>query len=213
MKHRMFFKIISLLFAMLFSFQVRAELNEESIRSFLNTSGERLIEALGMEDKFERYEVLDEMFGKNVDTFYMGRYVLGQYYRTMTDEQKSRYHELFNRYIKSLYKSYPIDFKTDELGFEILSVNVYETYANALAVINLPEKYRTENIETVTVQFRVHEKGETFQIADLEIGGVSLLIGLKKRFMQMLKDDENEIDWFLDDFEDLTKSNEKNLDL
>jgi len=212
MEKKIFFKIITFIVVSLFAFSAAAQMNETKVRSFLDTTGERLIGALGMEDIDERYAVLDEVFKNNVDTIYMGKYVLGQYYRLLSDAQKERYHPLFNRYIKSLYKSYPIDFKTDEIGFEILKVVVKDKFADATASIRLPEKYRTENMDRIKVEFVIHEKGGVFQVADLKIADVSMLIALKNRFMQMIKDDEEEMEWFLEDFEDLVKSNEANLE-
>ena len=211
MKKKIFLGFVTVFIWMFFSFRAMAGGGEANVRAFLNDTGERLIEALGMEDLDKRYAVLDEIFEKNVDTAYMGRYVLGQYYRLFSDEQKERYFPLFSRYIKSIYKSYPIDFKTDEIGFEILNIQPFEKYVNAVASIDLPEKYRTENFERIKVEFKIHDKDGVFQVADLKIGEVSMLITLKTRFMQMIKDDEEEIDWFLEDFEDLVKSNETHL--
>ncbi|MBR2300200.1 MAG: ABC transporter substrate-binding protein [Alphaproteobacteria bacterium] len=204
-------KVCAFIFSICFSFQAYAGVEEARVRAFLNDTGQTLISALGMQDLDKRYELLDEIFEQNVDAAYMGQYVLGQYRSALNDAQKKRYHALFKRYIKSLYKSYPIDFKTDEIGFEILNIKAFENHADAVASIDLPEKYRTENFEKIKVEFRVHEHDGVYQLADLKIGEASLLIALKSRFLQMFKDDEGEAEWFLEDLEDLVKSNEAQL--
>ena len=212
MKKKSFLKVIIFLFATFCSCRAYAA-TETEVRAFLNTTGEKLIETLGMEDLEQRYAILDDMFENNVDTVYMGKYTLGQYYSSLTDEQKQRYHALFNRYIKSLYKSYPIDFKTEEIGFEILKVMFKDKSIDAVASVDLPEKYRTENIQAIKVEFKLHEQDGRLFLADLKIGEVSMLIVLKNRFMNKIKENEYEMEWFLDDFEDLTNSNEKHLAL
>ena len=212
MKKKSFLKVIILLFVF-FGVGKALAFDEGAVREFLNTTGEKLIQTLGLEDKQARYEILDQMFDENIDVEYMGRYVLGRYYKTLNDEQKQQYTTLFARYIKSLYKSYPIDFKTEEIGFEVLKIQDTPKYIEATAAVDLPEKYRTEGLEQVKVEFRIHQKNDVFLIADLKIADVSMLLTLRPRFMQMMKDAEEEVSWFLDDFEDLTISNERNLEI
>ena len=212
MKKKSFLKVIILLFVFFCAGKVLA-FDEGAVRDFLNTTGEKLIQTLGLEDKEARYQILDQMFDENIDVEYMGRYVLGRYYKTLNDEQKARYTALFARYIKSLYKSYPIDFKTEEIGFEILKAHEMPKHIEATAVVDIPEKYRTEGLEQVKVEFRIHQKENIFLIADLKIADVSMLLTLRQKFMQMMKDADEEPSWFLEDFEDLTVSNEMSLDL
>lgn len=198
-------------FCFLFGLQAFAAFNENAVREFLNTTGEKLIQTIGLEDKELRYEILDEMFDTSIDVEYMGKRVLGRYYKTLNDEQKARYTALFARYIKSLYKSYPIDFETDDIGFEVLKIEEKPKHIEATAVIDLPEKFRTEELQQVKVEFWIHQKGDAFLVADLKIADVSMLLTLQSKFLNMMKDADEEPDWFLDDFEDLTVSNEMSL--
>lgn len=211
MKKKSFLAFITAIVCFLFGLQAFAAFNENAVREFLNTTGEKLIQTIGLEDKELRYEILDEMFDTSIDVEYMGKRVLGRYYKTLNDEQKARYTALFARYIKSLYKSYPIDFKTDDIGFEVLKIEEKPKHIEATAVVDLPEKFRTEELQQVKVEFLIHQKEESFLIADLKIADVSMLLTLQSKFLNMMKDADEEPDWFLEDFEDLTASNEMSL--
>ena len=208
-------KFLAFLFIFFFGVvsSLRAEKTEADVRNFLNEKGQKLIITLGSSDLEEKYDILDEMFENNVDVDYIARFVMGQYYRNMTDEQKKKYHELFKRYIVSLYKSYPLDFETKGLGFEISAVKKNGKYFDASTIVDLPEKYQTEAVKKVSVDFKLTENNGQFQLVDLKIGEVSMIVTLRNRFSNMIKEAEEEIDWFLEDFEDLTKSNEENVKL
>ena len=184
----------------------------DEARAFLNDTGQKLIETLSLSDREEKYEALDELFETKVDLDYASKFVLGQYYKKLNKTQKSHYQALFGRYLKSLYKSYPLDFETEGTGFEIKSVQVAEKYTNALAVVNVPPQFQTENFQTVLLEFKLTQKNGKIFLVDFKIGETSMLLTLRGRFLQMIKDDEEEMDWFLEDFEDLVLSNERNLE-
>ena len=188
---------------------VRAD--EIGARQFINDSGYALIDALGGDDLTQKYKTLDDLFDNRVDTDYIAKFVLGPYYNKMSDKQKSDYHAFFKRYIKSLYKSYPLNFDTTAMDFEIISVGQNKDFYDVKCMVDLPEKYQTENLKQVGIEFRLREKSNTIKLIDFKIDGVSMLITFKNKFMQMIKDDEEEIDWFLEDFEDLTLSNESQM--
>ncbi len=212
MEKKSFFRVISLLFALIWA-NIAVAFHEADVRTFLNTTGEKFIETLGLEDKSEKYERLDGMFENDVDLQYMGQFALGGHFKLLNEEQKERYFALFERYIKALYKSYPLDFDTKGIDFKILSVIEKGRFIDAAASIDLPEQYRTENFEKITVVFKLLEKEGAFYLVDLKIGEISMLVTLRSRMLEMLKNADNETEWFLEDFEDLTNSNEKNLEV
>ncbi len=210
MEKKSFLKVIILLFSVFFTGEVFAA-TETDVREFLNETGEGFIQTLGLVDKAEKYARIDEMIDEHVNSEYMGRFALGQYWRGFDDGQKQTYLSLFKRYLKSLYKAYPLDFETKGIGFEISTISQKGNFWDATCVIELPEQYRTENFEKVSVVFKIEENAEKFYLVDLKIGEASMLVTLRGRLTDMFKNAEDEIGWFLEDFEDLTKSNEQRL--
>ena len=78
--------------------------------------------------------------------------------------------------------------------------------------VDLPERFQSETLKAVRVEFKLKPKEDgSYLIADVSIADVSLLVSLRSRFNQMLKEAEDEPEWFLQDFEDLTVSNEKQI--
>ncbi len=190
---------------------VALSFDEVGIREFLNETGEGFIQTLGLTDKAEKYARIDEMIDEHIDSEYMARFSLGQYWRGFDETQKQTYLSLFKRYLKSLYKTYPLDFETDGIGFSISTITQKGNFWDATCVIDLPEQYRMENFEKVSVVFKIEEKEGKLYFIDLKIGEASMLLTLRGRLADMFKNAEEDIGWFLEDFEDLIKSNEQRL--
>ncbi len=212
MKNR-FLKAIFIFFSVLLCFfDSNAAMTDEKVRAFLNDTGEKLIETIGSDDKWLKYQTLDQMFDTKFDVSYGAKFVLGVYYKKMDESQKAHFQNLFARYLKALYKSYPLEFETKGINFEVLSIDLGQPFTNAYARIKLPEQFRTENLESVRVDFKITQRQNDLLLVDFKIAETSMLLTLRNRVLQMIKDDEEELSWFLEDFEDLVLSHEKNVE-
>ncbi len=180
-------------------------------RAFVNDTGRALIEAFSDKDISQKRQMLEILFENKTDTDHIADFTLGTYRRLFNENQRQRYHSLFKRYLKALYQSYPLNFDIKGADFEVLSVRQNGAFYDVFCLIDLPEKYRTEDISQVKVNFQLKENQGTIKLVDFKISEASMASTLKDRVMQMIKNDEEEVDWFLEDFEDLTLSNEKNV--
>ena len=189
-----------------------APVSATKAKDFINQTGYRLIEALGNQNLQEKYAVLDDMFQKNVDMPYLARFVMGKYFKQMTEEQKQTYLALFPRYVIGVYKGYPLNFGTEGLSFEILSTLQNGNFTDVLCRINLPESLKTEQVQSIDVSFKLEEVENQPKIIDLKIGESSLLVSYRNRFYQMIMEADEDMVWFLEDFAALTESAEKNAE-
>ena len=189
-----------------------APVSATKAKDFINQTGYRLIEALGNQNLQEKYAVLDDMFQKNVDMPYLARFVMGKYFKQMTEEQKQTYLALFPRYVIGVYKGYPLNFGTEGLSFEILSTLQNGNFTDVLCRINLPESLKTEQVQNIDVSFKLEEINHQPKIVDLKIGESSLLVSYRKRFYEMIMEADEDMSWFLEDFAALTESAERNAE-
>ena len=200
---------LGLILMSFFSFSLKA--GQEEATSFVNETGRALLEAFSYQDIAKKHQMLEILFENKTDTGHIADFTLGTYRRLFNENQKQRYHALFKRYLKALYQSYPLNFDVKGADFEVLSVRQNGMFYDVSCLIDLPEKYRTEDISQVKVNFQLKEDQGSIKLVDFKISEASMASTLKDRVMQMIKDDEEEVEWFLEDFEDLTISNEKNV--
>lgn len=213
MKSKIFLQLITAVFMFVSIIHLAAAtpVPENEAVDWANTTGHKLIEALGNTDLEQKYAALDRMFEEDVDTQYLARFVIGKYWRTMDESQKEFYLQLFLRYILSLYKNYPLNFSTDNLDFTITSARINGDYTDVFCYVKLPEELSSEVFDSIGLEFKVTKNQEKIKIIDLKIGESSLLLTYRSRFYAMLKDVDEDISWFLEDLETLTVSNERNV--
>ena len=65
-------------------------------------------------------------------------------------------------------------------------------------------------LEKIPVEFKLIRGDENrIQAVDLVISDVSMVVEYRKRFYKMILDEDEDINWFLDKLEDITKANEE----
>ena len=64
--------------------------------------------------------------------------------------------------------------------------------------------------QKIPVKFKlIRGTDNRIQAVDVEISEVSLVIEYRKRFYQMIQENDGEINWFLGELEDMVKANER----
>lgn len=186
------------------------EVPSTEARYWANTKGHKLIDALSLSDKAVKFAKLDKMMTEDVNLDYISKFVIGKFARIMNKEQKSRYNDLFKRYVLSLYKQYSLDFDAGKIDFVIDSVTEYPKFTTVVCIVDPSQLSKEVTIEKIPVKFKlIRGVNNRIQAIDLDISGVSMVIEYRKRFYQMIYAEDENMDWFLDKFEDKVKANEE----
>lgn len=188
---------------------IAAPVQDNIARNWVNDTGRKIINTLSNPNIEEKYVQLENIFNEDIDTDYMARFVIGKYWRLMNNEQQQRYLSLFDRYAISLYKNYPLDFDTTGLDFEIVAVNQNQKFTDVICSITLPEQFATETIKNINIKFKLSQENNKTKIVDLILGQSSLLQTYRNRFYNNIKELDEEMEWFLEDFQDMVLSSEK----
>lgn len=211
MKSKLFFQVIAIVsLIFLFRSPVYADdLSAKEAETYIHETGYKLIEALGNKDLEQKYEALDKLFYEDVDIDYLAKFVMGKYWRQMSEAQKTQYLSLFPRYVISVYKSYPLDFGTEGLSFEVGKARATGQFMDVPCLILLPENMRSDVLQNIGVEFKLIKRENRILIVDLKIGESSLLVSYRNRFYVMIAEAGEDMAWFLEDFAMLTESSEK----
>lgn len=209
MKSKIFLQLIIFCFACFVGLASAAEkINPKEAEAWANQKGRALLDAFSLQDLKSKYAKLDEMFLNDVDLDYIGKFVVGKYWRQMSKEQQERYIPLFKRYSLSLYKSFPLSFSLD-IDFKVTNVKLEKDYADITTQIILDEpELAAQNQDKILVVFRVHKVKDKLKIIDLKLAESSLILSYRGRFYEMLRSVDDEIEWFLEDLEMITASAE-----
>ncbi len=187
-------------------------INAEEARVWANDKGQELLQTLGMENTVEKYAKLDQMILEDINIEYVSKFVIGKYARKMNNSQKTRYNNLFQRYILSLYKQFNIKFTSSNISFSIDDVVEYPKFTTVTCSVMLGEFAGEVPVEKIPVEFKlIRGKQNRIQAVDVSISNVSMVIEYRKRFYQMIIEEGENIDWFLEKFYDKVLANEDAL--
>ncbi len=212
MKSKIFLRLITLSLCSILSLNAyAATISSNEAKVWVEDKGKELLDTFGETDLEKRYRALDKMFLEDIDLDYISKFVVGKYWRQMSAEQQQRYQQIFQRYALSVYKSFPLDFDTSKITFDILSVRIEPNYANVRANIHLnqpSETSQTQELQNIIVEFRLNKTNGKLRIVDLKLGESSLILSYRSRFYEMIAQSDNDMEWFLEDLETITQSTE-----
>ena len=193
---------------LLFATVCRAEsLTTDEALDFARVQGQELLMSFQEPDLKERFDKLDKLFLGYVDVDYISRFVAGRHWRNMDEGQKKKYKELFSRYGLAYYKTLPLDYAKN-VKYQIKGAEADGDFVN---VITNVEVSLGQDPQVITLSFRLHKVGGVVKAVDVKIAESSMLLVYRSKFQEMIAQSDNELEWFLEDFEDLVQSLEKNL--
>jgi ABC-type transporter MlaC component len=184
----------------------------DDAKIWANEKGQELLQTLGMSNIVEKHAKLDKMILEDINVEYVSKFVIGKYARKMNTPQKERYSTLFQRYILSLYKQFNLKFDASNISFTIDNVVEHPKFTTVTCSVKMGELAGEVPIEKIPVDFKlIRGKQNRIQAVDVSISNVSMVIEYRKRFYQMIIEEGEDMDWFLEKLYDKVLANEDSL--
>jgi len=135
-------------------------------------------------DQAARMAGIDELFDKHVDTRRVAMFVLGQYARIITDEQKEQYVPLFKQYAKTVYRDTLSNYSGQRLEVtNSVDRSPRDIIVNSRVVGAKPG----DQLANVTVHWRVYRNDAGEQsLFDAGADGVWLAIEQQSQFKSVI---------------------------
>ena len=179
-------KILLVIFIYFFSLNHSFSIEPDIfVQSTVNRASKILSENLSKEKKIEK---LKKIAIETVDIKGIGFYTLGSARKNLSDEQKKKYSNLFEKYFLKSFSSRLAEYTNPEIdvfGKEVLSDNY--------TIVNSLLKGTSERPE-VKIDWRIYTKSkENPLIRDLIIEGLSLARTQKEEFSSILDSNDGNI--------------------
>ena len=166
----------------------------EFITSLSNEASNILSGKLSDDEKIIRLKEIGE---RSVDIKGVGFYTLGKYRKTLTDDQKKQYEELFKAYFLKSFSGRLVgysDAKIAVISEEIKNEKYTIVYSKLIGTSERPE---------IKIDWRVYTKNpENPLVRDLVIEGLSLARTQKEEFNSIISNNDGSIEAL---FENLNK--------
>ena len=178
--------LVSILFLFYFTTSSWSKSASEFISSLSIEASNILSSKLSEDEKIIRLKEIGE---QSVDIKGVGLYTLGKYRKTLTDNQRNQYEELFKDYFLKSFSGRLVgytDAKIAVLSEEIKNEKYTIVYSKLIGTSERPE---------VKIDWRVYTKDpENPLIRDLSIEGVSLARAQKEEFNSIISNNNDNIE-------------------
>jgi len=167
------------------------------VQSTVNRASKLLSEDLSKDQKIEELKLIAK---DTVDIKGIGFYTLGSKRKTLNDDQKSKYSQLFEQYFLKSFSSRLAEYSNPE-------INVYnkEKLNENYTIVNSTLKATDERPE-IKIDWRIYTKiADKPLIRDLIIEGLSLARTQKEEFNSVLQSNEGDINALFKTLEEFVK--------
>ena len=183
------------LFLVLVLFYPVISYSDENIgksKIFVEKLGKQVVEKVSNTEitEQERYNNFKTLYLSSFDNYYISRFVLGRYWKTIDKGIQKQFVDSFNNYIVATYapkfKGWEGTFKAVESLFENNYYNV------KMDILN-------EDGPTLKMMWKIYiNKNEEFKILDVNIDGVSMLVTQRAEFLSVIKNHPNGVKGLID---------------
>lgn len=174
-----------------------ADINAAEAENFVkNTTQEGLVGIINAKaSQAERDARFEKLFNSALDLKFIGRFVLGRYWKTASDEQRDRFIDVYRKLnVKTWSKRFD-EFKGKEFIFKGTSPS---SSANQIFVNSVVPM---EQAQPATVVWRVKEENGKFKIVDIIIENVSLAITARNEYTAFIKKSPDGLNGLIADLE------------
>ena len=172
-------RIIISLFFIVPSFSQSDDLSKSKI--FLEKLGKEVVEKISNVNisDADRSKNFKKLYLSTFDNYYISRFVLGRYWKTIDKNVQRQFVESFNKYIVATYAP---KFKGWEGTFKATDSLLEKNYYNVkMDILN-------KEGPTLKMMWKLYlNKNNEFKILDVNIDGVSMLVTQRAEFMSVIK--------------------------
>ena len=181
-------------FALIFLYPLVSYSDENLVSSkvFVEKLGKQVVEKVSNTEitELERYNNFKKLYLSSFDNYYISRFVLGRYWKTIDKGVQKKFVDSFNNYIVATYapkfKGWEGTFKAVESLFENNYYNV------KMDILN-------KDGPTLKMMWKMYlNKNKEFKILDVNIDGVSMLVTQRAEFLSVIKNHPNGVNGLID---------------
>lgn len=196
MKMKKIFAVLLSAFLM-FTSEARADIDASKAEQFIKNVTQEGIEELINSDvsEAEKKARFTKLFNNDLDLDFIGKFVLGRYWRTATPKQRDEFIDVYRKLNIQTWSERFNEFKGKH--FEFLGTEKANSKANDQVYVNT--QVPMQEGAPASVKWRVKDTNGKLQIVDIIIENVSLAITAQKEYTSYIQKSPNGIDGLIKD--------------
>lgn len=167
--------------------------SDDAAQTFIEGLAEEAVQALTAEgvSRADRVSRFRELLNQNFDVPFIGKWVLGRYWRAASDAEKAEYLKLFEDYVVITYVE-----RFDQYSGETIQVvkSVSDPGKDSLV---FSEIHRPTGGEPIRVDWRVRSNSDIYKIIDVYVEGISMSQSQRKEFTSVIRSKGGKVEGLL----------------
>ncbi len=191
---RRFILLFTFLLALPIATQAATPASASDAGKYIQALGDKAVAVISNKalNKDQKQAGLEKLFSDSVDFPWVGRFVMGPFWRQATEDQKTRYVREYQKFLILHYTSRFTDYTSGTF-----TVTGTKPDADGESTVSTQMQATTADSEPVLVDYRVRADGKGgFKIFDVIVEGVSLITTQRSEFSSLLAN--NGIDYLID---------------
>jgi phospholipid transport system substrate-binding protein len=150
---------------------------------YVNTLGNKALGIIGNKTlaKPQKQTQLEKIFSENVDVPWVGKFVLGRFWKEVTEPQKKAYLAEYERFLVRNYASGFADYSGGTF-----KVTGSQDEGDEEFIVNMEIASAEAGSEPVLVDYRVRNEKGGFKVYDIIVEGVSMIQTQRSEFSSIL---------------------------
>tara|TARA_B100000575_G_scaffold75385_1_gene58846 strand:- start:199 stop:801 length:603 start_codon:yes stop_codon:yes gene_type:complete len=187
-----FKRFLTLFFIILFPLKTFSDDNISKSKVFLEKLGREVIEKVSNVDITDTQREVNfrKLYLASFDNYYISRFVLGRYWKTLDKSVQKQFVNSFNNYIVATYAP---KFKGWEGTFKAVDSQIENNYYNVKMNIINKEGPKMQMMWKLYVN-----KNNKFKILDVNLEGVSMLVTQRAEFLSVIKNHPQGVSGLID---------------
>ncbi|MBQ8785053.1 MAG: ABC transporter substrate-binding protein [Alphaproteobacteria bacterium] len=168
---------------MLVCSNAKADIDTAKAEAFIKeVTHEGIVEIINAKaTQAEKDARFEKLFNSALDLKFIGKFVLGRYWRTATEEQREEFIDVYRKLNVQTWSKRFDEFKGKEFVFKGTSPSSSKGQIFVNTIVPM------EQAQPASVIWRVKQDGETFKIVDIIIENVSLAITARNEYTAFIK--------------------------
>lgn len=161
---------------------VKASTSPQGAAQFIQWLGDQAISTLGSTSSplAQREAMVRQLMRQGFDLEFIGRFVLGRHWRTVSADQQAQYLDLFSSYILQTYSSHLGGYTG-----ETLAITSAKPAGSKDAIVQT--RIERPSGPPIDADWRVRAQGNQYLIIDISVEGVSMAITQRSEFASVIK--------------------------
>ena len=187
-----FKRFLTLFFIILFPLKTFSDDNISKSKVFLEKLGREVIEKVSNVDITDTQREVNfrKLYLASFDNYYISRFVLGRYWKTLDKSVQKQFVNSFNNYIVATYAP---KFKGWEGTFKAIDSQIENNYYNVKMNVINKEGPKMQMMWKLYVN-----KNNKFKILDVNLEGVSMLVTQRAEFLSVIKNHPQGVNGLID---------------